>query len=118
MAKKIYLFKEDHIPDKAAFPVIDAHNHLWGNWQVDKVIRTMDSTGVISFCDVTGNVRIEFGGGGYKTSGGNINDFFKNCSERYPEDSTVSPCHRLHVPQMSRSLMTTGSLQRNVLKPS
>jgi hypothetical protein len=84
MAKKIYLFKEDNIPEKSAFPVIDAHNHLWGNWQVDKMIRTMDSTGVISFCDVTGNVRIEFAGGGYKISRGNINDFFKNCSERYP----------------------------------
>jgi hypothetical protein len=27
MVKFFYLFKEDHIPEKAAFPVIDAHNH-------------------------------------------------------------------------------------------
>lgn len=84
MPKKIYLFKNDHIPEKAAFPVIDAHNHLWGNWQVDKVIKTMDSTGVAGFCDVTGNVRIEFAGGGYSVTKGDIKDFFQNCPDKYP----------------------------------
>jgi hypothetical protein len=42
MAKKIYLFSNPTIINKAAFPVIDAHNHLWGNWQVDKVLQTMN----------------------------------------------------------------------------
>jgi uncharacterized protein len=81
---KTFLIKEDHIPLKAAFPAIDAHNHLWGNWQVDKVISTMEEVGVKSYCDLTGNVRIEFSGGGYVISQGNISDFFENCSQKYP----------------------------------
>lgn len=84
MNRKTYLIKEDHIPEKACFPVVDAHNHLWGNWQVGKVIDTLDKVGVICYCDVTGNVNIEFSGGGYVIKHGNISNFFKNCSERYP----------------------------------
>jgi predicted TIM-barrel fold metal-dependent hydrolase len=84
MAKKNYLVTERTHIGKAAFPVIDAHNHLWGNWQVDRVIETLDEVGVVSYCDLTGNVRIEFSGGGYVIQPGNISDFFENCSSRYP----------------------------------
>jgi predicted TIM-barrel fold metal-dependent hydrolase len=69
---------------KAAFPVIDAHNHLWGNRQVERIVDTMDKAGVISYCDLTGNVRIRFSGGGYEISGGDISDFFSNCAFKYP----------------------------------
>lgn len=84
MANKNYLIKEDTPIRKAAFPAIDAHNHLWGNWQVDRVLRTMEEVGIISYCDLTGNVRIEFSGGGYVVSPGNIADFIENCSNKYP----------------------------------
>jgi predicted TIM-barrel fold metal-dependent hydrolase len=84
MAKKRYLFTPEHIPEKPRFPVIDAHNHLWGNWQIDKVVKTMDEVGVVSFCDVTANVKIAFEEGGYKIRNGSIDDFFKYCSEKYP----------------------------------
>ena len=84
MAKKNYLVHDQTFIDKAAFPSIDAHNHLWGNWQVDRVINTLDKVGVISYCDLTGNVRIEFSGGGYAIQPGNISDFFENCSIKYP----------------------------------
>ena len=75
--------RKTHI-EKASFPVIDAHNHLWGNWQVDKVIKTLDEVGVISYCDLTGNVRIEFAGGGYQIQPGDISEFFDNCNAKYP----------------------------------
>jgi predicted TIM-barrel fold metal-dependent hydrolase len=81
---KTYLVKDDQIPQKAAFPVIDAHNHLWGDWQVEKVVRTMDETGIVSYCDLTSNVHIEFAGGGYVITPGNISDFFSHCVEKYP----------------------------------
>ena len=84
MATKNYLVNTKSDIDKAAFPVIDAHNHLWGNWQVERVIETLDEVGVVSYCDLTGNVRIEFAGGGYTIQPGNISDFFDNCSDRYP----------------------------------
>jgi predicted TIM-barrel fold metal-dependent hydrolase len=84
MAKINYLVRDQTKIGKAAFPVIDAHNHLWGNWQLDRVIATLDEVGVISYCDLTGNVGIEFSGGGYVIRPGNIDEFFVNCSDKYP----------------------------------
>ncbi len=84
MARNIYLVTRRTPIEKASFPVIDAHNHLWGNWDVDKVVRTLDETGIVSYCDLTGNVKIEFAGGGYSISPGSISEFFENCAVRYP----------------------------------
>ncbi len=83
--RSTYLIKEDHIPQKPAFPAIDAHNHLWGNRQVDNVISTMDEAGIKGFCDLTSNVRIELSDGGYKIQPGDIHEFFALCVHRYPD---------------------------------
>jgi len=82
--RKTYLTSNKSGIKKAAFPVIDAHNHLWGNWQTERVIKVLDEVGVVSYCDLTGNVQIAFSEGGYVIKLGNINDFFENCSEKYP----------------------------------
>jgi predicted TIM-barrel fold metal-dependent hydrolase len=84
MANKNYLVNSQTIIEKPAFAAIDAHNHLWGNWQVDRVIKTLDEVGVVSYCDLTGNVRIEFAGGGYLIQPGDISEFFNNCAVKYP----------------------------------
>ena len=84
MVKRIYIENKSTAITKAAYPVIDAHNHLWGNWQVDRIITTMDEVGVVSYCDLTANVKIEFAGGGYIINPGNINEFIQNCTEKYP----------------------------------
>jgi predicted TIM-barrel fold metal-dependent hydrolase len=84
MSKKTYLVLKPTLITKAAFPAIDAHNHLWGNWQVERVIQTMEEVGVISYCDLTGNVRIEFSDGGYVINPGKITDFIEKCSQKYP----------------------------------
>lgn len=84
MARNIYLVTKRTPITRASFPVIDAHNHLWGNWQVDKVISTLDKVGVVSYCDLTGNVKIEFSGGGYSITPGEIGEFFDNCAAKYP----------------------------------
>ena len=83
--KKCYLFREEHIPAQARFPVIDAHNHLWGKWEtVDDVVRVMDEVGVLAYCDLTSNISIAWGEGGYKIAPGDIAGFLEHCVERYP----------------------------------
>jgi predicted TIM-barrel fold metal-dependent hydrolase len=82
--RKTFLVNNPTRIEKAAFPVIDAHNHLWGDFEIDKVIETMNSVGVCGYADLTGNVRIEFSEGGYIIKPGNISDFFSNCVDRYP----------------------------------
>src|SRR5690554_1493089 len=84
MNKKSYLIRELTPITKAAFPAIDAHNHLWGDWQVDKVVNIMDETGIMSYCDLTSNIHIEFACGGYTITPGNISDFIENCTKKYP----------------------------------
>lgn len=84
MPPKVYLITNRTAITKAAFPAIDAHNHLWGNWQVVKVLETMDEVGVSAYCDLTGNVQIEFAEGGYLIKPGKISDFFENCELKYP----------------------------------
>jgi len=79
-----YLFREEHEPRKAAFPAIDAHNHLWGNWELDKLIKTMDSVGIVSYCDLTANTKLSFVEGGYHLEEGRFEDFVKHCGRRYP----------------------------------
>jgi len=83
--RKSYLQVEEHIPEKAKYPVIDAHNHLWGNWEaVDRTLATMDTVGVHSYCDLTGNLRIKWIREGYEFSEGNLEDFFSHAGEKYP----------------------------------
>ena len=35
-----------HVPERARFPVIDAHNHLFGDLPAEKLIEVMDAVGV------------------------------------------------------------------------
>ncbi len=84
MAEGCYLIHDDHTPQRAAYPVIDAHNHLWGSWDLDDVVEAMDQVGVISYCDVTANARFEMSGGGYKLSPVEYTDFIHGCLEKYP----------------------------------
>ena len=83
--KDSYLFLEEHIPRKSRFPAIDAHNHLWGDWsRVDEVVRVMDETGVLSYCDLTANMHVDWVEGGYRFGKKSYDEFLKNCSERFP----------------------------------
>lgn len=66
------------------FPVIDAHNHLWGDWtQCRGIEKVMDASGVVLYCDLTANISIVWAGGGYEFQSGDINDFFRHSSERF-----------------------------------
>ena len=80
-----YLFGEEHIPQRARFPVIDAHNHLWAAWdKVDQYVKVFDEVGVVCYCDLTSNISIHWGEGGYKIGPGRIEDFIERCRVPYP----------------------------------
>lgn len=79
MRRDCYLFSEEHVPEKAAFPVIDAHNHLWAEWDtIDNVVEVMDQVGVACYCDLTANITIAWGGGGYLLGQGEFGTFLAN----------------------------------------
>ncbi len=59
------LRRPEHIPEKARFPVIDAHNHLFGDLPADAMLKVMDDVGVQTFVNVTGNVTLPFDDQGY-----------------------------------------------------
>ena len=46
------------IPEKPRFPVIDAHNHMFGDLSAEQLIEVMDATGVKTWVNVTGNVTL------------------------------------------------------------
>lgn len=83
--RKNYLHTKRSRIEKASFPVIDAHNHLWGNLNTKKVIETMDAAGIVKYCDLTGNVHLEFADGGYVVGPADIHDFFEMNKQYHPE---------------------------------
>lgn len=82
---RCYLVHDDHPPARAKFPVIDAHNHLWAAWDsVDNVVSVMDEVGVVTYCDLTANISIAWGEGGYKLGAGSLDAFIENCARPHP----------------------------------
>jgi predicted TIM-barrel fold metal-dependent hydrolase len=85
MQSKCYLVRKEHIPVRAACPVIDAHNHLWGQWDnVDEYVRVMDEVGVAQYADLTSNLNLKFVSGGYEFAPADIETFFEKCADRHP----------------------------------
>jgi predicted TIM-barrel fold metal-dependent hydrolase len=85
MAPDCYLVRQEHVPHRAAFPVVDAHNHLWGDWtNLDTQIAIMDQVGVVCYADLTANVSIEWAEGGYRLGQGDWGAFLSECAGRYP----------------------------------
>ena len=73
--RRCYLVHTEQIPLRAAFGVIDAHNHLWSDWDVQKLLAVMDEVGILSYCDLTANVSISWAEGGYVLGEGKFEDF-------------------------------------------
>lgn len=80
-----YLVRDEHVPEQACCPVVDAHNHLWGDWEAPGAIcRVMDAVGVVSYCDLTANVGLSWGKGGYELGQGSFDDFVESVQRRFP----------------------------------
>lgn len=73
-----------HIPQKARFPVIDAHNHLFGELAPEKLIEVMDAVGVRLWVNVTGNTTMPIVNNTYTIARRELSCFLDNYVKRYP----------------------------------
>ena len=79
------LVKTDHIPERARFPAVDAHNHLWSDWdRLGEIARAMDEAGVACCSDLTANLDLRMAGGGYSFQAGRIETFFERAAAAHP----------------------------------
>ena len=73
-----------NIPEKARFPAIDAHNHLFGNADPAEMVRIMDETGVQLFMNVSGNVALPYDDQGYTIKRLDFADYAEKYIKAYP----------------------------------
>ncbi|MGQ9616437.1 MAG: amidohydrolase family protein [Spirochaetota bacterium] len=82
---RIMLVREEHIPSKARYPVIDAHNHLLEDTGPEAMIGVMDEVGVQMFVNTTGNTSFIFEESGYTYTYRDIGYFIDSYVSKYPE---------------------------------
>jgi predicted TIM-barrel fold metal-dependent hydrolase len=73
-----------HIPERAKFPVIDAHNHLFGNYSADEMAAVMDQAGVRTFVNVTGNAILPYVNNTYTVEKRELDVYFRDFVQRHP----------------------------------
>jgi predicted TIM-barrel fold metal-dependent hydrolase len=73
-----------HVPQQARFPVIDAHNHLFGDVPAEKLIEVMDAVGVRVWVNVTGNTVLPLVNNTYSIARRELGTFMENYVRRYP----------------------------------
>jgi hypothetical protein len=73
-----------HVPEKARFPVVDAHNHLFGDLEPEKLIEIMDAVGVKVWVNVTGNVTLPLEDNTYTIARRPFGHFAEHFLKRHP----------------------------------
>jgi predicted TIM-barrel fold metal-dependent hydrolase len=81
---KCLLNLASHIPEQARFPVIDAHNHLFGELAPERLIEVMDAVGVRVWVNVTGNTTMPLVNNTYTIARRDVSCFLDNYVKRYP----------------------------------
>jgi predicted TIM-barrel fold metal-dependent hydrolase len=81
---KCLLHVPAHVPERARLPVIDAHNHLFGELPAEKLIEVMDAVGVRLWVNVTGNVTMPLENNTYTIARRDLDVFLDNYVRRYP----------------------------------
>ena len=70
--------------ERARYPVIDAHNHLFGDAPAGAMIPEMDAAGVAVFVNVTGNVSMPFDEKGYTIRPRPIREYLSSHVRQHP----------------------------------
>ncbi len=73
-----------HVPQRARFPVIDAHNHLFGELPAEKVVEVMDTVGIRTWVNVTGNTTVPLVNNTYTLARREFGYFMEHYVRRYP----------------------------------
>ena len=81
---KCLLNHTSHEPQQARLPVIDAHNHLFGDLPPEKLIEVMDAVGVQTWVNVTGNVTLPLENNTYTIARQDFSHFAEHYMQRYP----------------------------------
>ncbi len=81
---EIMLKHKEHIPERAKYPVIDAHNHLFEEAAPDEMVRIMDEVGVQTFINLTGNTQFQFTDSGYSYRKRDLDVFIDRYVKKYP----------------------------------
>lgn len=81
---KCLLNLPDNTPQRARFPVIDAHNHLFGDLPPSELVAALDESGVRVFLNVTGNVRLPYDESGYTIERRDLDVYLDNYCRAYP----------------------------------
>ncbi len=81
---QVLLKRTAHIPEKAKFPVIDAHNHLFADMPAEEMTRVMDAVGVRIFLNVTGNCALPFDANGYTIRRRDLNEYGTGWMSKQP----------------------------------
>ncbi len=78
------LRRGEHIPERAKYPVIDVHNHLFEEKDPDDLVRIMDAVGLQTFINVTGNTQFQFVDSGYTYHMRDLDAFIDRYVKKYP----------------------------------
>ncbi len=81
---KCLLSVPEHVPERARFPVVDAHNHLFGELAPERLIEVMDAVGVRVWVNVTGNTTMPLVENTYTIARRPFDWFKERYAQRYP----------------------------------
>lgn len=73
-----------HVPEKAICPVVDAHNHLFGELPAERLIEVMDAVGVRVWVNVTGNTTMPLVNNTYTIARRDFGHFRRKYIDKYP----------------------------------
>ncbi len=74
----------ENIPQTARFPVIDAHNHLFGELPPEELVAVMDAVGVETWVNVTGNTTMPIENNTYTIARRDLDHFMEHYARAYP----------------------------------
>ncbi len=81
---KSLLRRPAHVPERARFAVIDAHNHLFADRPAEEIVAVMDAVGVQVFLNVTGNCSLPFDAEGYTIRRRDLAIYLQGWTRRVP----------------------------------